>query len=351
MMLTRSSWLTSLRASISLTSRWVFSETSSRVSASRVIAPRRASSRGSRAVMAERVCDPACYTRQSGTDEVTRRARNAPPRRSVSSACWKARCSRTCARSGEQPSSPGIKANDRSEGTGISRAAARASSQRRCAQRPVARPRATIATPTPTPHMTPATPQWCAIRTSLSRTSYKSRKSSESSAPNAELCGNACRCAHYQAVSTKRHPERTATDEVGRTVAIPSRSESQEQPEGVDWASVGQYIGEHRRRLGLSKNEASRRARVSNTTWRQIEAGQNDHPTDETLVRMARALLLDPAELMRLCQRRYVDAPSVRDLPPLGPPMALLEVLESDRRLDPRARRVLMELYDLLASR
>ena len=36
---------------------------------------------------------------------------------------------------------------------------------------------------------------------------------------------------------------------------------------------------------------------------------------------------------------------------PLGPPMALLEVLESDRRLDPRARRVLMELYDLLASR
>jgi transcriptional regulator with XRE-family HTH domain len=145
-----------------------------------------------------------------------------------------------------------------------------------------------------------------------------------------------------------QHAERTGTGEVGRIVAEPSKSE---QSGGVDWAAVGQYIGEHRRRLGLSKNEASRRARVSNTTWRQIEAGQNDHPTDETLVRMARALLLDPAELMRQCQRRYVEAPSVRDLPPLGPPMALLEVLESDRRLDPRARRVLMELYDLLASR
>jgi transcriptional regulator with XRE-family HTH domain len=120
---------------------------------------------------------------------------------------------------------------------------------------------------------------------------------------------------------------------------------------GVDWVAVGAWIGEHRRRLGLSKNEASRRARVSNTTWRQIEAGQNDHPTDETLVRMARALMLDPGELMARCQRRYVEVPSVRDLPPLGPPMALLEVLESDRRLDPRARRVLMELYDLLASR
>jgi transcriptional regulator with XRE-family HTH domain len=119
----------------------------------------------------------------------------------------------------------------------------------------------------------------------------------------------------------------------------------------VDWVAVGAWLGEHRRRLGLSKNEASRRARVSNTTWRQIEAGQNDHPTDETLVRMARALMLDPGELMSRCQRRYVEVPSVRDLPPLGPPMALLEVLESDRRLDPRARRVLMELYDLLASR
>src|SRR5688572_10943169 len=119
---------------------------------------------------------------------------------------------------------------------------------------------------------------------------------------------------------TVRHRERTATTEVIRTVVIPGE---QQQQDGVDWAAVGQYIGEHRRRLGLSKNEASRRARVSNTTWRQLEAGQNDHPTDETLVRMARALLLDPAELMRQCQRRYVEAPSVRDLPPLGPPMEI----------------------------
>ena len=131
-------------------------------------------------------------------------------------------------------------------------------------------------------------------------------------------------------------------------MAIPSKTEF---IEGVDWIGVGEYIGEHRRRLGLSKNEAARRARVSNTTWRQLEAGQNDHPTDETLVRMARALLLDPSEIMRRCHRRQVEVAGVRDLPPLGPPVALLEVLESDRRLDPRARRVLMELYDLLASR
>ena len=109
--------------------------------------------------------------------------------------------------------------------------------------------------------------------------------------------------------STKQHAERTATVKVGRIVAIPSKSES-EQAGSVDWPAVGQYIGEHRRRLGLSKNEASRRARVSNTTWRQIEAGQNDHPTDETLVRMARALLLDPAPLRLLALRRYRHDPS-----------------------------------------
>jgi transcriptional regulator with XRE-family HTH domain len=142
--------------------------------------------------------------------------------------------------------------------------------------------------------------------------------------------------------------KRSARERSGRIVVASTKTEA--VPE-VDWVAVGSWIGEHRRRLGLSKNEASRRARVSNTTWRQIEAGQNDHPTDETLVRMARALMLDPGELMARCQRRYVEVPSVRDLPPLGPPMALLDVLESDRRLDPRARRVLMELYDLLASR
>jgi transcriptional regulator with XRE-family HTH domain len=131
-------------------------------------------------------------------------------------------------------------------------------------------------------------------------------------------------------------------------VVTPSNREAVNQ---VDWTGVGAWIGEHRRRLGLSKNEASRRARVSNTTWRQIEAGQNDHPTDETLVRIARAIMVEPADLMSRVSRHYVEVPSVRDLPPLGPPMALLEVLESDRRLDPRARRVLMELYDLLASR
>lgn len=119
----------------------------------------------------------------------------------------------------------------------------------------------------------------------------------------------------------------------------------------VDWEQVGVWIGEQRRRLGLSTTDACRRARVSSTTWRHLEAGRNHHPTDETLVRVARALRLDPAEMMTRCRRRYVDIPTIRDVAPVGAPLSLLQVLESDSRLDERSRRLLMDLYDALASR
>src|SRR5256885_14512435 len=94
------------------------------------------------------------------------------------------------------------------------------------------------------------------------------------------------------------HAERTTTEEVGRIVAIPSKSES-EQSDSVDWPAVGQYIGEHRRRLGLSKNEASRRARGSNTTGRQNQAGQDDPPDHRALQPAAPRLPPHPAAPQR----------------------------------------------------
>lgn len=119
----------------------------------------------------------------------------------------------------------------------------------------------------------------------------------------------------------------------------------------VDWADIGVWIGEQRRQLGLSTTEAARRARVAKTTWTQIEAGQNLRPTDETLVRVARALSLEPAEMMARCRRRYAHIPTIREVAPVGAPLDLLQVLESDGRLDDRSRRLLMELYEVLASR
>jgi transcriptional regulator with XRE-family HTH domain len=119
----------------------------------------------------------------------------------------------------------------------------------------------------------------------------------------------------------------------------------------VDWAEIGDWIAERRQHLGLSTTDAARRARVSKATWRQVEAGQNLHPTDETLVRVARTLGLEPAEMMARCRRRYADIPTIRDVAPVGAPLGLLQVLESDGRLDDRSRRLLMELYEVLASR
>jgi transcriptional regulator with XRE-family HTH domain len=114
---------------------------------------------------------------------------------------------------------------------------------------------------------------------------------------------------------------------------------------------VGAWIGGQRERLGLSPTDAARRARVSKTTWDQIEAGQHLHPTDETLVRIARTLRLDPAEMMARCRRRYAAIPTVREVAPVGAPLGLLQVLESDGRLNERSRRLIMELYEALASR
>lgn len=119
----------------------------------------------------------------------------------------------------------------------------------------------------------------------------------------------------------------------------------------MDWTQIGAWIGEQRQSLGLSATDAARRARVSNTTLRHLEAGRNHHPTDETLIRIARALRFDPAELMARCRRRYADIPTIRDVAPVGAPLDLLQVLESDGRLDERSRRLLMELYEALASR
>ena len=114
---------------------------------------------------------------------------------------------------------------------------------------------------------------------------------------------------------------------------------------------MGAWIGEERERLGLSTTDAARLARVSQTTWRRIEAGQSLHPTDETLARIARTLRVDPAEMMARCHRCHVHIPSIRELVPVGAPMDLLQVLESDGRLDDRSRRLLVELYEALAAR
>ncbi|MGH8972059.1 MAG: helix-turn-helix domain-containing protein [Acidimicrobiia bacterium] len=108
---------------------------------------------------------------------------------------------------------------------------------------------------------------------------------------------------------------------------------------------------QQRQAAGLSTTEAARQARVSKSTWSQLEAGHKDHPTDETLIRVAHVLSIEPAEMMARCRRRFADVPTLRQMAPVGTPLSLLQLLEADGRLDERSRRLLVELYEALASR
>jgi transcriptional regulator with XRE-family HTH domain len=122
------------------------------------------------------------------------------------------------------------------------------------------------------------------------------------------------------------------------------------QPQ-VDWGAIGAWIVQQRQAAGLSATEAARRARVSRSTWSQLEAGLKHNPTDETLIRVAHVLSIEPAEMMARCRRRFADVPTLRQMAPVGTPLGLLQLLEADGRLDERSRRLLVELYEALASR
>ncbi|NKS58954.1 helix-turn-helix domain-containing protein [Rhodococcus hoagii] len=75
---------------------------------------------------------------------------------------------------------------------------------------------------------------------------------------------------------------------------------------------VGRRIQQARENLGLSARAASRRAGIGDGTWRYMEAGFETKrgqrwpvkPTPVTLAKMARAVNLDPNELLSLAGLR-----------------------------------------------
>ena len=87
------------------------------------------------------------------------------------------------------------------------------------------------------------------------------------------------------------------------------------------WSDIGRLVAERREELRISKAEAARRAQVSPTTWRAIETGA--HPVESsTLIRVTRALHLNPAEVLAMVDRIYYP-PSQIGLPPqVGPATA-----------------------------
>src|SRR5574341_2427435 len=92
---------------------------------------------------------------------------------------------------------------------------------------------------------------------------------------------------------------------------------------GRDWAAVGRVIGQRRRALGLPKNEAARRAQVSNTTWPLLEAGRSRNPSHETIVRVAKVIAIDPDALLHAGSH---DQPPPNESPPNESPLAVATI-------------------------
>lgn len=95
---------------------------------------------------------------------------------------------------------------------------------------------------------------------------------------------------------------------------------------------VGAALRRAREVAGISKREAARRANVSEATWRNLETGEQPlrtgqvapmNPRPETLVNAARAVGLEPAEVLRLAGRDDVEVygPGA----PFGPPAGATE--------------------------
>lgn len=95
------------------------------------------------------------------------------------------------------------------------------------------------------------------------------------------------------------------------------------------WRDVGWRLNQARRRMGLSKRAAARKAGLSEGLWRQLEAGVRKpmpdvtvpvSPRDYTLEAAARAVEVDPAELFAIVGRPYEatepDEPAVGEVDP-----------------------------------
>ena len=102
---------------------------------------------------------------------------------------------------------------------------------------------------------------------------------------------------------------------------------------------VGDFIREQRERANLSLRRLADRAGISNPYLSQIERGIRK-PSAEILKRLSRALEISAESL-------YTRAGLI-DAGPAAP--TVVEAIEADRRLTPRQKQVLLDLYRALAE-
>ncbi|MFP3913732.1 MAG: helix-turn-helix domain-containing protein [Actinomycetota bacterium] len=100
---------------------------------------------------------------------------------------------------------------------------------------------------------------------------------------------------------------------------------------------LGDYIRQQRQRANLSLRRLADRAGISNPYLSQIERGIR-RPSAQILKQLSRALSIS-AETM------YSRAGLIEDG---GDPPTVVEAIESDQRLSPRHKQVLLDLYRAL---
>ena len=64
-------------------------------------------------------------------------------------------------------------------------------------------------------------------------------------------------------------------------------------------STISTRIRQHRKKLGFSQDKLSKLAGVAYNTIVKIESGENPNPTIETLTKIAKALKIDIANLIK----------------------------------------------------
>jgi transcriptional regulator with XRE-family HTH domain len=120
--------------------------------------------------------------------------------------------------------------------------------------------------------------------------------------------------------------------------------------ESQRWVEFGRWLVEQRERLGLRRREAARRAKIPESTWRDLEAGRKDsiggikllpNLTEEVLGRVAGALEVSPEEVLK-----HVGRPPLRAKREATAERAGLSLSQKVARLPYRDRRLVERLVD-----
>ncbi len=122
--------------------------------------------------------------------------------------------------------------------------------------------------------------------------------------------------------------------------------------ESQRWIEFGRWLVEQRERLGLKRRDAARRAKITESAWRDLETGRKDSIggikvlpslSADVIERVAAALELSPEEVLEHVGRPPRVPSNSSSLPTGGNSLSFTEKLA---RLSIRDRRLVERIVD-----